>query len=363
MERSFTTPTFRLSARAANLPGGFKLGTGLRISHRSSTDSAVRPVTSTRVYQVDLEKRFDRIPLELHLGRFYNRFEAFSGFWDGLLFRFGPRAFGGGLAIGFEPEYSNEGLDSQRPKLSGFVDFEARGEVMDYSGSLSFLGVRPRNGLPDRTVIGVSHRLQRGRAWIQHRLEVDRDATGSDWNVTRFQLDGSLDMGRGLTGFAGWRRWRAVPLWAESATLGPQEDRAHVGFSYWGSLGGGSVDYALARPEIGSSSHAISGSFHLAKTPIPNVGLGGVVSRWSRADGRSLLLAPEIRVTIGSVDFRGSFRHYRTEINNRRATTYFSDLGLFMPLSPGVRLRLQGSTQFSGDLSSTRLFASLSKGF
>ena len=252
-ERSFNTPTFRLQARAQNLPGGFKLGTGIRLAHRMSTDSIVRPVTSTRLYQLDLEKSFDRIPLELHLGRFYNPFEEFSGFWDGMLFRLGPRAFGAGVAIGFEPKLSNEGFSSQRPKVSGFVDFDARGETMGYSGSISFLGIRPQDGFPERTMVGLSQRIRIGQAWIHNRIQADRDPAGSDWNITRIQVDGSLNLGGGLSGFAGWRRWRAVPLWEEAAVLGPQEDRGHFGLSYWGTGGGGSVDLSVSRPEEGES--------------------------------------------------------------------------------------------------------------
>jgi len=362
-ERSFNTPTFRLHARAQNIPGGFELETGVRIAHRMSTDSIVQPVTSTRLYQFDLEKTFDRIPLELHLGRFYNRFEEFSGFWDGMLLRFGPRALGGGVAIGFEPKLSNEGFSSQRPKVSGFVDFDTRGETLGYSGSLSFLGIRPQDGFPERTMVGLSQRIRIGQAWIHNRIQADRDPAGSDWNITRIQVDGSLNLGGGLSGFAGWRRWRAVPLWEAAAVLGPQEDRGHFGFSYWGAGGGGSLNLSVSRPEEGESGRTLSGSFHLTKTPIPGVGLGGAASYWSRGDEESLMVAPEIRLSAGRFDLRGTYRRYASSTFAEKTTTQFTDVGLSLPLGGGAYLRLQGSKQFGGDLSSTRLFASLWKSF
>jgi hypothetical protein len=362
-ERSFSTPTFRLQARAQNLPGGFTLGTGVRLSHRMSSDSIVQPVTSTRLYQFDLEKRFDRVPLELHLGRFYNPFDELSGFWDGALFRIGPPAFGGGVAVGFEPQLGNEGFSSQRPKVSGFLDFDARGETLGYSGSVSFLGIRPENGLPDRNALGLSQRIRIGRAWINHRLQVDRDPVGSDWNVTRIQVDGFVSLGGGLAASAGWRRWRSVPLWEEAAILGPQEDRSHVGLSYWGSMGGGSVDMSLTNPRERENGRTLSGSFYLIQTPIPGVGLGGAVSRWSRGDHESLLVSPELRFSLGPVDIRGAHRLYRTVTTAEEVTTQFTDVGLSVPLGGGAFLRLQGSTQFGGDLSNTRFFASLWKGF
>ena len=362
-DRTFNTPTFRLQARARNLPGGFNLSTGVRIAHRMSSDSIVQPVTSTRVYQLDLEKRFDHVPLEIHLGRFHNRFENFSGFWDGVLLRVGPRAFGGGVAVGFEPQRANEGFSSQRPKVSAFVDFDARGESVGYSGSVSFLGIRPRNGLPDRTALGLSHTIRIGGAWIHQRLQVDRSPTGSDWNVTRVQVNGSLSLGGGLGAFGGWRRWRPVPLWDELAVLGPKEDRGHVGLSYWGRAGGGSVDLSVSRPEKGENGRTLSGSLYLTRTPIPGVGFGGTVSQWSRGDDESLLISPELRISLGRLDVRGAYRLYRTVATAGEVTTQFTDVGLTLPLGGGAFLRLQGSTQFGGDLSSTRVFASLWKGF
>ena len=361
--RSFQTPTFRLQARGQNLPGGFNLGTGIRISHRMSSDDLVQPVTSTRFYQLDLEKRFDRVPLEMHLGRFSSPYDEFSGYWDGLLLRVGPEALGAGVAVGFEPRWSNEGFGTERPKLSGFVDFDARGERMAYSGAVSFLGIRPRDDLPDRTSLGLSQRFRVGRAWIHNRVEVDRDEAASEWNLTRLQLDGSLTLVGGLGAFAGWRRWRSLPLWNPGAVLGPQEDRGHVGLSYWGGVGGGSVDLSVNRPEEGEGGRAVSGSLYFTRTPIRGFGIGASASRWSRGEDSSLLLSPEIRLAVGPMSFRGAYRYYDNVRSVGEQKTHFTDGSLTFPLGGGAFLRVQGSTQWGGDLSSNRLFASIWKGF
>ena len=362
-ERSFNTPTFRLQARGQNLPGGFNLGTGMRISHRMSSDDRVQPITSTRFYQLDLEKQFDRVPVEMHLGRFNSPYDEFSGYWDGLLLRVGPRGLGAGVAVGFEPRWSNEGFSSDRPKLSGFVDFDARGEAAAYTGSVNFLGIRPADGLPDRTSVGLSQRLRVGRAWIHHRMEVDRDPLGSDWNLTRLQLDGSVTLAGGLGAFAGWRRWRALPLWDPAAVLGPQEDRGHIGLSYWGGSGGGSVDLSLNRPEEGEGGRTVSGSFYVTRTPISGVGLGVSASRWSRVEDSSLLLSPQLTLSAGPVSFRGAYRYYNTVRSIGEERTHFTDASLTFPLGSGVYLRLLGSTQWGEDLSSNRIYASIWKGF
>jgi len=361
--RTFNTPTFRLQARARNLPGGFNLGTGVRISHRMSSDDLVRPVTSTRIYQLDLEKRFEAVPLEMHLGRFHSPFDEFSGYWDGLLLRVGPRGIGGGVAVGFEPRWSNEGFGDQRPKALGFLDFDARGDRVTYSGAVSFLGIRPRDGLPDRTSVGLSQRLRVGRAWLHQRLEVDQDPSGSEWNLTRLQLDGSLSLAGGLEAFGGWRRWRYLPLWSPGEALGPEEDRAHVGLSLWGRAGGGSVDFSLDRSQDGESGRMVSGSFFLMRLPWPGLGLGASASYWTREDDSSLLLSPEIRASLGSATLRGAYRFYRTVTGFGEIPTHFTDASLTFPLGGGLSVRLQGSTQWGGGLSSNRVFASIWKGF
>lgn len=361
--RTFSTPTFRLQAQGRNLPGGFSLGTGIRVSHRMSSDSIVQPVTSTRIYQLDLEKRFQQVPLELHLGRFYSPFDDLSGFWDGLLLRVGPDALGAGVAVGFEPRWSNEGFGSDRPKMSGFLDFDVGGETLDYSGSLTFLGIRPRDGLRDRTAVGLSQRVRVGRAWLRQRLEVDRDPSGSEWNLTRIQLEGSLALVGGVEAFGGWRRWRYVPLWTQDAPLGPLENRGRIGLSYWGRVGGGSVDLSLDRPEEGEGGRTLSGSFYLTRTFLPGLGVGGSASHWSRGEDVSLFLAPEVRLSVGRAALRGAYRFYRTTIRSEEITTHFGDASLTIPMGGGAYLRLQGSTQWGGDLSSNRLFASIWKGF
>ncbi len=363
VSRSFNTPTFRLQARARNMPGGFDLNAGVSLAHRTSPDSMVQPVTSTRIYQFDLEKRFEVAPVEMHLGRFYNPFEEYSGFWDGLLLRLGPEAFGAGVAVGYEPDLGDEGFSSQRPKVSGFVDFDARGEALRYSGAVSFLRIRPTDGMPDRTALGLTHRLRAGAVWIYQRLVADRDLGGSGWDVTRIELDGTVPIRGGWSASAGWRRWRSLPLWDELALLGPREDRGRLGLSYWGSAGGGSVDFGIQRPEEGDTGRTVSGSLYLTRTPVLGIGFAVNGSRWSEGGDNSLLLSPELRVPLGRGDVRGSYRFYRTATRGTRVTTHFGDLSLSFPLGSGAYLRLQGSDQWGGGLSSTRLYASLWKGF
>ena len=111
-----------------------RLNTSMRLSHRTSPDEVIQPVTSLRFYQFDLEKRFEAAPLQLHLGRFHNPFDDFSGYWDGMMVHLGDEGLGAGVAVGFEPNLWNETFSSDLPKVSGFLDYTGRGERTDLLG-------------------------------------------------------------------------------------------------------------------------------------------------------------------------------------------------------------------------------------
>lgn len=363
IKRSFSTPTIRLQARGRNLPGGMRLNTSMRLSHRSSPDDVVQPVTSMRFYQFDLEKRFESAPLQLHLGRFHNPFDDFSGYWDGLMVHLGEGGLGGGFAIGFEPDLWNESVTSELPKASGFLDYGVDGEAVEYSGALSFSATRPTNGLPDQTYLGLSQRIRAGRAWIRQRLRVDRTPDGSEWQLARLQVDVSLPLSDGLSARGGWRRWRISTAFFSPGSVAPLRDRATLGLSYWGFEGGGSVDVAIDRPEFGDPAQTVSSSFFLRRTPLLGLGFSGSASYWTRGDDRSFLLSPEVRREFGRTELRGAFRLYGTKGDFGEIRHQSADLALTVGLGRGLSARVQGFLQWGGDLTSNRLLASLWKSF
>jgi len=363
VQRTFSTPTLRLQARVQELPGGMRLGTSMRLSHRTSPDGRVRPSTSARFYQFDLEKRFEAVPLQLHLGRFHNPFDDFSGYWDGMMVHYGEDGLGGGVALGFEPTLWNEGISTDRPKVSGFLDYNARGDAAEYSGAVSFHTLRPRNDLPDRTYLGLSQRLRLGSAWIRQRVQVDQSPTGSDWTLTRLQLDASVPLSGKLSAHGGWRRWRAAIPVLLVDQFGPQHDRANVGLSFWAVGGGFSADFSLDRPEVGEQARTVSSSFYLRRTPLLGLGFSGMASYWTRGENSSVLLSPEVRRSIGAGEIRGGYRFYQMTGDFVENRTHFADMAITFPLGAGVSARLQGFVQWGDNLSSNRILASLWKSF
>lgn len=362
-KRAFSTPTFRLQARARDLPGGTSLNTSLRLSHRTSPNDLIQPVTSLRFYQFDLEKRFEAAPIQLHLGRFHNTFDDFSGYLDGMMVHLGEEGLGAGVAVGFEPNLWNEGFSSDLPKVSGFVDYEGKGERTTYSGALSFSTTRPTNGLPDQTYLGLSQRVRVGGAWIRQRLRVDQSANGADWELSRLQLDASVPLSPGLSAHGGWRRWRASTSFFSAGSSAPLRDRANVGMSYWGMGGGLSANLSLDRPEIGDQARTATASFFLRRTPLLGLGFSGTASHWTRGEKTSLILSPEVRRALGPAEVRGTYRFYQTVGDFGTIRNESADLALTIAFGRGLSARFQGFVQWGENLDSNRLLVSLWKSF
>jgi hypothetical protein len=363
LQRSFSTPTFRLQARVQNLPGGFQLGTNMRLSHRTSPDDVIQPVTSLRFYQFDLEKRFQAVPAQLHLGRFHNPFDDYSGYWDGMMVHVGEGGLGAGAALGFEPELWNEGISTDRPKFSGFVDYTSRGETAEYSGALSFSALRPTIEEEDRTYFATTHRIRLGDAWIRQRLRLDRSPNGGDWTMTRLQVDATLPLSKTLSIQGGWRRWRPFDSGIPDEVFGASHDRATVGLSFW-TLGGGiTTDVSLDRPDGGEEARTVSSSFFLRRTPLLGLGFSGMASYWKRGKSTSLILSPEIRRDLGRGQIRAAYRYYATDTGLGEILTHYSDLSVSFPIAGTLYARLGGFVQWGDNFSSNRILASLWKTF
>ena len=123
------------------------------------------------------------------------------------------------------------------------------------------------------------------------------------------------------------------------------------------------MDFALDRPEVGEAGRSVSGSLHLPSTPIPGIGVGGMVSYWTRGEANSLLVAPELRASLGRAELRGTYRLYQTRGSYGALDSHFVDGSVTLPFGGGTYLRVMASNQWGGDLASTRLSASLWKGF
>ncbi|HSC59522.1 MAG TPA: hypothetical protein VLC11_08150, partial [Gemmatimonadales bacterium] len=128
--RNFTTPSIGLRYRVQGMPGGWELSTSVRATQRSSTGGVVDPATLVQVYEAALVRRTRTS--EVKLGRFFDPYESFSGYWDGVMLHRGTEAFGVGVLAGFEPDRGNGGFQSTDPKVGAVVHGRTGGTAVRY---------------------------------------------------------------------------------------------------------------------------------------------------------------------------------------------------------------------------------------
>jgi len=361
IDRYFTTPTARLRATVAHLPGDLMFRTNLRVSRRYSSAGQVQPTESYRVYEASLEKTFRVIPVQLQLGRFYNRYETYSGYWDGLLMRMGPEVFGIGGAAGFQPERSNELFSTDVEKYTGFLNLRLRGGPASYSTDVSIHHLRPRSGQPNRTFGGWSQRLQVGRFHLSNSIQVDRIRETNRWEVTQILARSSVPLGTRMDlrlRYTMHHPQTPLPL---PQLLRARRDQGSVGVNFL--VGQGTVTFdATANRFQGTdreeTSFTYTGSFTFPRTFVLGLGFNSSVSYWVQDGARAMYLSGGLSRAFGRVYWRASYQRYQTK-SQVTLLTHSGDFALTIPLSRRFYSTIQARIQRGKNLSSNNLYVTV----
>jgi len=357
VKRDFSTPTAALRMRISQLPGGFQFNTSARVSHRSSTGNLIEPSTSVRIYQASLEKSFQALPLNIQLGRFYNRYETYSGYWDGLLLHVGKR-FGIGAALGFEPDRLNQAFSSTLPKYSVFLDYHHHGQASSYSADVSFHQVRPEDGTPDHT-FGLSQRVRVNRFSLSQNLQVDRNPESDRWVVTRAQARASVPLGTRADFHAGYTLRQPYQFGRSIDVILFRRDHINAGLTFWVGSGTVSADVSTADQEGQGRYYNYSSSLSFPRTGLLGFGVSVAGSYWTEDTNRGLLLSPVLSRSFGVVQSRLTYQYYRSETERNTITSHAADVSLSFPLSARIRSTLRARVSQGDNLSSTGLYTSL----
>lgn len=231
VKRAFAIPALGFRATIDRLPGDLTVSTNLRFAYRYSSDAAIEPEASARVYEANVGRRFGDVA-QVQVGRFYNPFERFSGYWDGVLVRFGGRDLGAGFVTGFQPELADEGFNSSLPKYTAFVDYRYRAGKLAYDGDLSFHQIQPRNGLQPHTYFGWGQRLSLGRLRLYSNLQVDRDPGDASWTVSELFVNSSLRLAERLYLDGRYSQRRPYLIWLGDRPFGERREQAGLGLTY-----------------------------------------------------------------------------------------------------------------------------------
>ncbi len=356
--RDFNTPTAGLHLRATELPGGLQFTTSARASYRSSSDAIIAPTTSVRVYQASLEKSFRSLPLGIQLGRFYNRYEAYSGYWDGLLLHYGTR-FGIGAAAGFEPDRLNEGVSTALPKYSMFLDYHHLGRSTSYSVDASFHQARPDNGTPVHTYAGLSQRVRVRRFVLTQHLQVDRNPESGRWVVTRAQARASVPLGRRADVHAGYTVRQPYQFGRSTDIIPFRRDHVTAGVTVGVGRGTLNADVATAHQDGRPRYYNVTSSVAFPTTGVLGLDLMVAGSYWGEATYHGVLVSPTLGRSFGRMRTRVTYQYYRSESDQAMIVSHAADLSVSMPLASGVRSTVRARVSQGDNLTSTGVYMSL----
>ena len=356
IERTFATPALRVDVTVPGAVGGFTLHTSARVAYRYSSGDVVQPAGSARIYAASLERRFTSAPLRVLLGRFHSPVETYSGYWDGVLLRVGRDALGVGAIVGFEPDQWNEGLSSELPKATVFVDGSARGPGWRWHGDVSAHTVRPADSLVAHTFVGATQRLTAGPLWLSHDVQADRHPDGGSWRVSRLNVRAGLEVATGVELRVGLARREAYLLLRPDDPFAPKRDRLDAGIGVRGGSGYLSADVDVSRDaggEVTRGASVFAAAYRLPK--LERLGLSGSASRWSGDYGTTLSISPGMTLGLSRASLRVGYRYGRTDYLERTLTSHGLDGSLDAPLLGGMRFTARGRLQWGGLLRSQAL--------
>ncbi len=337
VEREFATPVAALRLGLAQLPGGMELDANLSASHRYVSGDLIQPQTLVRVYQLSLTKSFASLPLMFRLGRFYNPYERFSGYWDGGLVYLGGSGIGGGLAAGFEPQRANDGFSSSFPKAALFLKASGRAGATGFRSDLSLHRVFARDTTPAHTFAGWSVTGYSGRAYLNTSLQVDRNPESNRLAVTRLLASLELPAGRTLTLRAGLSRRQPYLLGPAIQVMPFRRDRLSGGLVYRNRALSLGAELAWSQQDGLNSLMSYSGNLRVYRL-IAGLGLSLSGSHWTASGPgeRGYLLSLRGDRDLGQFDARAGYQYYRSEFAGVTDQSHLVD--------GGVRTMLSGNT-------------------
>ena len=367
--RSFFSPTTRLRLEASHLPGQVTLHANVRGSYRHDPNELTTPTNSIRVYELSAEKRFDRVPVRLRIGRFYSPHEAFTGYWDGVLARVGPDGFGVGAVVGLEPDRWNESFDTHRPKQAAFLDFGRWSADRGVRGEFAAVRVQPEltqsdRPQPEHLYLGGSGRVWLGRASVAYTVQVDRDPATSDWVISDLLLESSVRLLGPLRARGRWSRRSPFYFWQGPSPVSYRRDDVGAGIAILGRgasiEGDASVHLADGKT---SPSYTYSGVLRVHSFAGSRWGVSATGSVWDDELFRMLSAGGGLNRSWGRSHGRVGYRL----IDSRNA--WFEQRAhqvegvLDIPVQPGVRATLLGHARWGAGLRSYRVQVSLWRSF
>lgn len=361
VEQSVATPALRLRATATHLPLGLELRTNLRAGYRAATSDAYAPRGFVRLYEASLQRDFGSAPITVRAGRFWDRLSSIRSFWDGGLVRLGSDELGIGVVAGYEPARGDEGFSTAVRRWAAFTDFRHRSGRFSYSTDASLLSEEATEGWT-RRVVGWAQRARWRGASFSQRLELDLDPGAGEDRIERAYFDVGVPVAGRLRLRGHYARDRLTHLLGDPSSPSISRERWTAGLSW--STAFASLSAGGGRVRHGDGPTATAGDATVY-VPAPARGLpsfGLTASWWDDGDIGSLLISPSIDRLVGPVDARLAYRLYDTA-GLEAQRLHGGELTLAFPLRSGIRGRVSGQGQWGRNITTLRVYSSLSYSF
>lgn len=364
-DRLFVSPFSDLALSVSRLPNGFHVDATASYTYRYSSEQPVVPEHAFRLYRLNIEKRFNRFPLTLSAGRFYNRYDIFSGYWDGLTARIGDRNRGFGIVGGFEPRRGNEQFSSDLPKVSFFTYKEWAGGDTRFSGSteLVFNAVLPSIAVDDHLFAGLHQQFRYGRSRITVSLQADRNPADDRWLLSQTLLRGHVALSDRWELHGAYNRRIPYRMFAVGNPLG-YERRQMTGGLTWrfrnGYLGG---DVTISDNEFGDESRSFTGYGSISRSRLWDLGYSAVINYQEYDLGRTLRIAPALERHFHRAYLRLGYQFYRSEFLDYRNQTHGGELSILTPLFERWYLNARLASDFSDLLMNNSGYISIWRAF
>jgi hypothetical protein len=365
VSRTLATPALRLNATVSDLFAGFSLRAGGRVSYRYTSGPAFGRPTTVRVHDLDLERRFDRVPLQLTVGRFFSPAESFSGYWDGVATRVGSASFGGGLLLGFEPDRWSRSPSLDLPKATGFVDYRLGRGRMRWEGDVSVHLVAPRlEGWSDHLFFGLGQRVTLGPLRLRAEIQADREPTGGGFRVGEAVAQATVALAPAVSLRVGGARRERFTVSGAADPFGPRRDRLGGGLSVRAGRLSASADYALNRYEGGRDRNTWSGALAISGVPGLPTGSWRLNGSWWSGEGDEALTAgTSLGVQLSRVRTRLGYHFRSSTFVGRTRVTHAPELDLQVPFRGGFSATLRARGTFGSEMLGQYLYLALTRAF
>jgi len=369
-DRTYATPFALLRAKVENLPGGFELSTRLRAAYRYADPTPFSEEVDVRVYDLNLGKSFSNLPLEIRAGRFYNRYDRFTGYWDGLNIHVGDKERGFGVAAGFQPDRDNEMPTTDLPKYTVFGHAAFETEGVRFDGTVLGGQILPQSdSLSNRTFAGFQQQVFAGKFRASAEALADQDPETGEWVFSRLSARASVTAAPGLRlrGFAISRR--SYILFGDWQALLSRSTRIGGGATV--SLRNGPLPGVSVRADAANSfadgqpnTLTINTGISVPRLPSTSVGLSLNATMWQNESlgetRRGLYGGAGFSKSFGSTYARLGYRYQQSPLLGLDdLISHGINAMLQVPLRSGLAITLQASANFSDSISSTRLYSAI----